>query len=83
MATVDVNTVTLYYERRGDGPPLLFVPGAAGDAGIWDTVVDAFADEFTVVTYDRAAIRGALAPRAGRRRRSRSKPLMPLSCCCR
>jgi pimeloyl-ACP methyl ester carboxylesterase len=51
MATVDLNTVPLYYERRGDGPPLLFVPGAAGDAGIWDTVVDAFADEFTVVTY--------------------------------
>lgn len=53
MATVDVNTATLYFERRGDGPPLLLVPGAAGDAGIWDTVADALADEFTVVTYDR------------------------------
>ena len=53
MATVDVNTVTLYYERRGDGPPVLLVPGAAGDAGIWGTAADALADEFTVVTYDR------------------------------
>ncbi|MHC1558828.1 alpha/beta fold hydrolase [Actinomycetospora sp. C-140] len=55
MATIDVNGTTLYYEQRGDGPPLLFVSGALGDAGYWTDVADALADEYTVVTYDRRA----------------------------
>lgn len=53
MATLELNTAALYYELRGDGPPLLLIPGAAGDAGVWGTVPDTLADEFTVLTYDR------------------------------
>jgi pimeloyl-ACP methyl ester carboxylesterase len=55
MATIDVNGTELYYEQRGDGPPLLFISGATGDAGHWTEVADALADEYTVVTYDRRA----------------------------
>lgn len=55
MSTIDVNGTTLYYERRGHGPPVLFIPGAGGDAGDWSTVADAVADEHTVLTYDRRA----------------------------
>lgn len=55
MSTIDVNGATLYYERRGDGPPVLFVSGAGGDAGYWTSAADALADAYTVVTYDRRA----------------------------
>jgi pimeloyl-ACP methyl ester carboxylesterase len=53
MATIAVNGTTLYYERRGDGPPLLFISGGPGDAGFWPETADALADEYTVVSYDR------------------------------
>lgn len=55
MATIEANGTTLYYERRGEGPPVLFISGATGDAGHWTEVADALADEYTVVTYDRRA----------------------------
>ncbi len=40
---------------RGDGPPVLLVMGATGDAGHFETVAELLADEFTVLTYDRRA----------------------------
>lgn len=55
MGVIDVNGATLYYERRGEGPPLLFISGATGDAGHWTEVADALADDYTVITYDRRA----------------------------
>jgi hypothetical protein len=53
MSLIDVNDTTLHYERRGDGPAVLFVSGATGDAGHWTGVADVLASEYTVVTYDR------------------------------
>lgn len=53
MSTIDVNGTTLYYERRGDGPPVLFISGAGGDAGWLTGVADALADGYTTVVYDR------------------------------
>lgn len=55
MTTIAVNGTTLYYERRGDGPPLLFISGGPGDAGFWAEAADGLADEYTVVSYDRRA----------------------------
>jgi pimeloyl-ACP methyl ester carboxylesterase len=49
----DVNGARLYYEVRGEGPTLLLVSGATGDAGHFTAVADALADTSTVVTYDR------------------------------
>jgi pimeloyl-ACP methyl ester carboxylesterase len=49
----DVNGTRLYYELRGEGPAVLFVSGATGDAGHYAEVAEALADELTVVTYDR------------------------------
>jgi pimeloyl-ACP methyl ester carboxylesterase len=43
----------LYYERRGDGQPLLLVVGGGGDHGYYDGLAGNLADEFTVLTYDR------------------------------
>ncbi|MDT0351706.1 alpha/beta fold hydrolase [Pseudonocardia charpentierae] len=55
MTLVDVNHTTLYYELRGNGPSVMFVSGASGDAGHWTAVADALSDTFTVLTYDRRA----------------------------
>jgi pimeloyl-ACP methyl ester carboxylesterase len=40
------------YDRAGDGPPLVFVHGAAEDARTWRAQLAALADEFTVVAWD-------------------------------
>src|SRR5215216_4749621 len=53
MPLISVGGAELYHERRGDGPPVLCVMGATGDAGHFETLADLLADEFTVVTYDR------------------------------
>jgi pimeloyl-ACP methyl ester carboxylesterase len=53
MSWVVVDGVRLYYERRVDGPSVLFISGATGDAGHWTGVADVLATQFTVVTYDR------------------------------
>lgn len=44
---------TIYYEVRGEGQPLLLIPGGGGDAGFYTNVVDLLADEYQVITYDR------------------------------
>ena len=43
----------IYYEVRGEGPALLMISGAGGDAGFFDRAADELADAFTVITYDR------------------------------
>ena len=50
---VTANGTTLYYERRGSGPSVLFIQGATGDAGFFEEIANELAGEFTVVTYDR------------------------------
>jgi hypothetical protein len=37
MPTIDVNGTTLYYERRGEGPPVLFISVFTGDADTSET----------------------------------------------
>jgi pimeloyl-ACP methyl ester carboxylesterase len=53
MPMVSVNGAELYHEVRGSGPPVLFIMGATGDGGHFDTLADLLADEFTLITYDR------------------------------
>ncbi|MFC7096760.1 alpha/beta fold hydrolase [Halobaculum marinum] len=52
MPTVETNDIETYYERRGDGPPVVFVHGALVDHTQWAPQLDALADEYTVVAYD-------------------------------
>jgi pimeloyl-ACP methyl ester carboxylesterase len=42
MATVTVNGVDLAYIEHGQGEPVLFVHGGAGDYRVWDQQIDAF-----------------------------------------
>ncbi|NML54801.1 alpha/beta hydrolase [Streptomyces sp. R302] len=52
MATVQVNGLGIAYDRVGEGPPVLFLHGAAADARVWRPQFDALADAFTVVAWD-------------------------------
>ncbi|MBL6618052.1 MAG: alpha/beta fold hydrolase [Reyranella sp.] len=42
----------LYYDKRGNGPPLFLVPGLGGDGRFWDANAAALAEQFTVVVHD-------------------------------
>jgi pimeloyl-ACP methyl ester carboxylesterase len=46
------NGLSIAYERVGEGPPLIFVHGAAGDSRSWRPQLEGLADEFTVVAWD-------------------------------
>lgn len=43
----------LYFERRGDGPPLLLIAGGGGDCGAFEAMTDILASGYTVLSYDR------------------------------
>jgi pimeloyl-ACP methyl ester carboxylesterase len=59
MDRVDVEGLSIAYERAGEGPPLVLLHGFVGDArSTWRRQLEALADEFTVVAWD--------APGAGR-----------------
>jgi len=49
---VRVSGLEIAYERVGEGPPLVFVHGAAEDGRVWQPQLAGLADEFTVVAWD-------------------------------
>lgn len=49
---IRANGLEIAYERVGEGPPLMFVHGAAEDGRAWRPQLDALADEFTAVAWD-------------------------------
>jgi NADPH:quinone reductase-like Zn-dependent oxidoreductase len=49
---VRASGLEIAYERVGDGPPLVFVHGAAEDGRVWQSQIAALSDEFTVVAWD-------------------------------
>lgn len=62
MDTITANGTELYYEIRGDGPPLLLITGATGDAGVWSAAAGDLADSHTVITFDRRGNSRSPAP---------------------
>lgn len=53
MSYLVVPGARLYYAIRGNGPLLVLVPGANGDAAVFSRVAEHLAGDYTVVTYDR------------------------------
>lgn len=53
MPLIQANGTELYHRVQGDGPPVLFIMGASGDAGHFAKVAEQLSDEFAVITYDR------------------------------
>jgi pimeloyl-ACP methyl ester carboxylesterase len=52
MSIADSDGTSIYYERHGSGPAILFVHGSGGHHAAWWQQVAALRDEFTVVTMD-------------------------------
>ena len=52
FGNVQVNDLDIFYRRAGDGPPLLFVHGGAGDSRVWTPQMEALSDAFTVLAWD-------------------------------
>lgn len=50
---ISVNDTDLYHERRGEGPPIILVPGGSMDGRFYEPLADILASDFTAVTYDR------------------------------
>lgn len=52
MPTVATNGIHTYYERRGTGPPIVFVHGPIIPHTVWSPQLSALADDHTAVAYD-------------------------------
>lgn len=52
MATAQINNVEIFYERTGEGTPLVFLHEFAGDYRSWEIQVRFFARRYAVVTYN-------------------------------
>jgi pimeloyl-ACP methyl ester carboxylesterase len=52
MPTVAANGINLYYERHGDGEPLLFIMGLGGSHLAWLPLLPRFTDTYGCVVYD-------------------------------
>ncbi len=49
---VQAGELDVAYDRTGDGPPLVLVHGAAGDAREWRPQITGLTDDFTVIAWD-------------------------------
>lgn len=52
MPFAHVNGIDLYYEVHGEGPPLVLTHGGGSNHINWWQQIPAFADHYTVVTFD-------------------------------
>jgi 3-oxoadipate enol-lactonase len=56
MPTLALDDIDLYWERRGQGPRLLFVNGSASTIESAWPLIDAFAGQFEVVVHDQRGL---------------------------
>ena len=53
MPSVDVDGVSLYYERAGSGVPVVFSHGIPTDHRAWSSQVEAFSKSYSTIAYSR------------------------------
>jgi pimeloyl-ACP methyl ester carboxylesterase len=53
---IDAGDATIYYERRGTGPPLLFLNGSGATLATSGLLIDLFTDRFDVVAHDQRGL---------------------------
>jgi aminoacrylate hydrolase len=52
MPTVSIGDADIYYEETGVGPPLMLVPGLAGQGSFWMSQVPDFSRDFRTIVHD-------------------------------
>ena len=50
--TVDVEGLTIAFQRAGDGPPLILLHGGISDSRVWNAQLEDLSDEIAVVAWD-------------------------------
>ena len=58
---VEVDGSQIVYQRKGDGPPVVFLHGFFGDHRVWRRQFE-LADEYTVVAWDAPGCGGSSVP---------------------
>lgn len=63
MPAVSIGDADIYYEEKGQGPPLMLVPGLAGQGSFWISQVPDFSRDFRTIVHDhRGAGRSTHSP---------------------
>jgi len=52
VPTTSIGDADLFYEETGDGPPLMLVPGLAGQGSFWISQVSVFSRQFRTIVHD-------------------------------
>jgi len=52
MSYITVNGIETYYERLGEGHPIVFIHGGGWDSRHWEPQFTALADEYELIRYD-------------------------------
>ena len=56
MAVAHVNGIDVQYDRRGSGPPLLYISGSSGDLRRANAAEGPLAERFDVLAYDQRGL---------------------------
>lgn len=62
--TVATDGTELYYEKRGEGRPVLIIQGGLSEAGATQQLADALAQDYQVISYDRRGLSRSAVPLA-------------------
>ncbi|GAA2135476.1 alpha/beta fold hydrolase [Glycomyces algeriensis] len=52
QGTIDINGTAVEYTRRGEGPPLLLVPGGSGHGGVLERLAEGLAEHYAVAVMN-------------------------------
>lgn len=66
MAWADLTDVRCYYEIRGEGEPLLLIPGLGATCRCWDPVLPQLSRQFSVILLDNRGCGQSIARRPAR-----------------
>ena len=56
MPNAELNGIDIYYERRGDGPPVLFLNGSGATLASSGILLDVFAARCDVLAHDQRGL---------------------------
>lgn len=56
QGTITTTGAELYYEARGEGPPVLIIQGGVSEAGATEQFAEALAHAYRVISYDRRGL---------------------------
>ncbi|MGW5643689.1 alpha/beta fold hydrolase [Saccharopolyspora sp. NPDC003762] len=56
QGTIPLDGAELYFEARGEGPPVLLIQGGLSEAGATEQLAEKLAQRYKVITYDRRGL---------------------------